>query len=419
MSPGVAERLDLRARGPVLPVCRPLVLCLLSLLLLAGPMAGAAPAAEPPRHPPEAVERYLESEASDLTAELERYNAARSLLVSHQGSRRVLSAFWSLERLDGDRVFLVARFEVGQGHWDSRSTRQLLEFRWRDGRLRLVGHGPPPALQDEGVTADVGRGCTENYYAPNPCVGTARRWAEFAEIYGLPLDRESATIYQAFSQDDRRAGERMLAAALGEAPPETRSVYPLQAEVDALNLSRYQQNLESPCDLDVYGPKPCPQIEQVYRDFARRQGLPDSPATAQMFAAYATGDFRRGDTLYALANDLEPPDYETPTAGIGRDVARAGLVAETGGESGGCTLNPYATRPCLSSVSAWERFRERYRLEDTARNARIFEAYAQGDFEAGDQLFAEAKNVTTAELLEAAGVDPGRLVIEVYPGGAQ
>lgn len=404
-----------RAAGrlPVLARLSALALGTAAALWLA---AGPAGALDPPLRPVEEVERYLSEHQDALREQVEAYNGRVGVLRSQNGSTRLLGAFWRVQRLDGDRVFLVGRIEVGRASWDGKYGRFSFEFQWRGGELKLLGHGPPPALQDAGVKEGIGQECVPNYYAPNPCLDTIQRWTDFSRIYGLPLDRSSAAIFQSFAQDDFRTGDRLLAAALGEPAPVVESAFALQDEVDALNLSRFQQNLESPCDLSPSGPKPCPQIEGVYRAFAQRHGLPEGPASAQMFAAYARGDFRSGDTLYALAMNLPRPTYDEPTTGIGRDAALAGLRPGGPGETGECSLNPHATRPCLSSVEAWQAFRARYRLPDTLESARIFEAYAEGDFSEGDELFAEAKGVSVVQLLEAAGVEPDRLIIEVYPG---
>ncbi|SMF32917.1 hypothetical protein SAMN06265365_11178 [Tistlia consotensis] len=393
--------------------------CLLAAVLAILCLAASGEAAQPPLRSQAEIEAYVSSHASDLQDQLQDYNREHGLVRGvTTGLTKVLSAFWTLQRFDGDRVFLIGRITAGKAAWDATLGRLLFEFQWQGGELKLVGHGKPPARQP-GVVDDDGRGgqrCVYNYFAPNPCLDTARRWTEFSEIYGLPKNRESAEIFEAFAQEDVRIGERLLASALGEPPPVTESVYELQAEVDALNLGRYQTNMENPCDLDAYGTKPCPEIDRVYHSFIASHGLPEGAATAQMFAAYAVGDFRRGDTIYALASNKPIPHYDEPTTTIGRDAAVAGLRPASPGEAGDCSLNPYGVRPCLDSVAAWQTFRARYQLADTAESARIFEAYAEGDFTAGDQLFAQAKDVSVAQLLEAAGVPSEKLVIEVYPG---
>lgn len=370
-----------------------------------------------PLHSQAEVEAYLSSHVDSLQDQLQDYNRQHNLVRGvTTGSTKVLSSFWDLQRLEGERVFLIARYVAGQADWDARKGRLLFEFRWQDGGLRLIAHGRPPAKQAGVTDDDIGQSCVDNYFSNRPCLDTVKRWTDFTEIYGLPKDRESAAIFQAFAQADTRTGERLLASALGEPPPVTESIYPMQAEVDALNLSRYQRDMGNPCDLDAHGIRPCPEVRHVYRAFIQRHGLPDAPATAGMFAAYAAGDFRRGDTLYAVAKDLPRPNYEDPTTAIGRDVALAGLRAPAGAEGGGCQLNPYDARPCPQAIQAWQRFRESYQLSDSIESARIFEAYTSGDFTAGDQLFAEAKGVSVVELLKAAGVPSDRLIIEVYPG---
>ena len=70
-------------------------------------------------------------------------------------------------------------------------------------------------------------------------------------------------------------------------------------------------------------------------------------------------------------------------------------------------------------VSLWRDFAARYALDDRAEHARIFQAYAEGDYRAADQLFAQAKGVSLEQFLEASGVPTEGLVIEVYPGRKQ
>ncbi len=364
----------------------------------------------------EELEAYLEENRPDLRRKLRRYNEANRLTISQDGHTDIDSMLWKIERLDGDRVFLVIVYDVGKRGWNKSRGAQLFELVWRDGELAFVGHSPPP--RGAGITGgwlgESGR-CIDNYYAPTPCPGTLRRWSEFAEFHGLPMTPETAAVFQAYRQHDVTTGDRLLARARGEPDPTGESVFPLQAEIQALDPRRYEGPPDNPCSIDPYGPRPCVELLPKFKEFAERHGLPPNRATGKMFEAYAFNDFPKADTLYALAKNLPVPKYGYVSTGIGRDAALAGMRMPQDGEAGGCSFNPYDPKPCLESLQAWRDFAARYELEDNAANASIFAAYAEGDLKAGDRLFASAKGVALDQLLEASGLAPKGLVIEVYP----
>jgi len=176
-------------------------------------------------------------------------------------------------------------------------------------------------------------------------------------------------------------------------------------------------NEERPCDLNPFGPRPCPQIARLFQDFAARHGLALDRRTGNMFEAYANGDFRKADVIYALAMGLPVPAYGYIPTGIAEDTAIAALLSRPQPTTRiECENNPYRTRPCPGAIRAWREFAERYGLEDNAGNAQIFQAYTEGEFREADQLFAQAKGISIEQLHEAAGVPSKGLVIEVYPG---
>jgi len=125
-----------------------------------------------------------------------------------------------------------------------------------------------------------------------------------------------------------------------------------------------------------------------------------------MFEAYAHGDFKRADVIYALAKGLPVPAYGYIPTGIAAEIAALGLErpSEQSNPDHACENNPYASKPCLNSLQVWRDFAERYQLEDNPDNARLFQAYSEGDYRLGDQLMAEAKGVSLEQLHEAAGV---------------
>ena len=137
-----------------------------------------------------------------------------------------------------------------------------------------------------------------------------------------------------------------------------------------------------------------------------------------MLKSYADGDFRRADVIYALAKGLDVPAYGYIPSGLAADVATLNL-GRYQNPSNPCDLTHYGPRPCLEVISLWRDFAGRYGLGDSAENARVFQAYAEGDYRAADQLFAQAKSVSLEQLLEASGVPTEGLVIEVYPGRKQ
>lgn len=384
--------------------------------------SASTPSAAAPSRSAEEVEAYLKDNENAVNKKLERYNKENIGLATRDGRWFIGALFWEIDSLDGDRVFLVIDYKVGRAYWQQRSNKLLFELRWTDGELEFVGHGnaPKEARKGGGWIGDASNRCIPNYYAPNPCIDTVRRWTEFSEFNNLPLNPESAAIFQAYAQNDAVTGNRMMARAKGLPDPTGESVFGLQGQVAAMNLGQYQQNTENPCDLNPYGPRPCTEILQKFQAFARQHGLAVNRSTAAMFEAYAYGNFVKADTLYAVAKGLDVPSYGYAPTGIARDAAFAALRQRpTGTEMGDCSQNPYAAKPCPESVEAWRTFAARYQLQDNAANARLFEAYADGNLRMGDRLFAQAKGVSLDTLLEASGVPPKDLTIEVYPGRRQ
>ena len=380
-----------------------------------------------PVMPADDLEAYLKSNEGELREQLQSYNRRVIKLSSTNDTWNIGSLFWDVEEVIGDRVLLVIRYGVGRAYWEVRRNAALFELRWKDDALEIVGHGPVPksASGRTGWIGDAdagirGKRCVYNYYAPRPCIDTVRRWTEFAAFNDLPLNQETAVIFQAYRHNATTMGDRLLARFRGEPDPTGESDFDLQAEVDAMDLRRYQETSEVACDLNPYGPRPCAEIVRKFKSFARRHDLPVNRSTGAMFEAYVNGDFRRADTLYAFAKGLPVPAYGYVPTGIARDSALAALRdTSAGAEIDSCTHNPYDTKPCLDSTQHWRDFAARYQLEDNAQNARIFAAYADGQMKLGDRLFAQAKGVSLDQLLEAAGVPAEGLVIEVYPGRRQ
>ena len=264
--------------------------------------------------------------------------------------------------------------------------------------------------------ATVGKNeCVYNYFAQKPCPDTKRRWEEFSELVDLPVDETSAVAFQAYMQNDKALGDRLVAVARGLPDPGGSSVFELQGEVQRLNPGQYQRGSKEPCNLNPSGAKPCPEIISMFKAFTERHGLDQDRRSASMFEAYAQGDYQKADVLYAVAKNLPVPSYGYIATGIARDVAALDLARYQHNISEPCDLNPYGPKPCLEIVKVWRQFAERYGLEDNQANARIFATYGEGEMRTADQLFAQAKGVSLEQLLEASGVPTSGLVIEVYP----
>ena len=387
------------------------------LLSISAPVLGAIPA-EKSRGD---VEKYLEANQTTFLERLKKYNVRHSLAISTSGVQNVFELSWEIHKLEGDLVHLVTNYVVGRPGWNSNAIgRYLFVLQWRSGHLQFVSHGPPPQNLAQGgavLPSTFDNGCVYNYFAANPCPDAKRKWTEFAEFHGLPLDGSSAAIFQAYKQADVATGDRLMARARGLPDPVSSSAFRLQGEVHALNLSSLQTT-KNPCDLNPFGARPCRGIRKVFEDFSARYHLPQDRSTASMLESYAQGDFRRADVGYALAKNLPVPRYGYAPTFMAAEVMtlKAKLPPHVFQRKVPCDLNPYGTRPCPEIIGVWRKFAKRYELADNAANAAIFETYAAGEARRADQLFAQAKGVSLEQLLDAAGAPKPGLVIEVYPG---
>ena len=365
------------------------------------------------------AQNWFESNVRGITRVLADYNKRTQFLVHSERQWNIKITSWKIHRVEAGRVFAAVNIEIGR--WNQTTAGALFELLREGDRYSILGHGPIPKSESgQGMLAtSQNLGCVYNYFSPRPCIGTLRIWREFTELHGLEMDGQSAKILQAYKHHDFETGNRLMARAQGLPDPGGASVFGLQADVTALNLGQYQRNPKTPCDLNPYGVRPCPEVQQIFEDFAARRGLPATQQTANMFEAYGNNDFRRADVSYALAKGLPVPAYGFIPTGVAREVAALNLSQYQTNLKSPCDLNPYGVKPCLQTIEIWRDFAERYQLADNQRNAAIFQAYANGEFKQGDQLLAQAKGVSLEQLLEASGVPTEGLVIEVFPGRKQ
>lgn len=368
------------------------------------------------------VEALLDAEENRLREALEDYNKQHRIAAFNWDDVwKIVTLKWSLDRISGDRAFVFIEFALGLMNY-RKPGQAMFEVSWDGEGFTIHSHvkGPRKPKGPRVLASSTARGCVYNYYHSRPCVDAKRRWQEFVALHELEMTPETAAIFQAYKENDKGTGDRLMAMARGLPDPGGESVFPLQSEVNAMNLRRIQQRESGSvgCDLNPYGVRPCLEAVRAYKTFIARHGLTDSRATGRMFEAYSEGDFRQADVIYALATGKPVPTYGYLPTGVARDrqVAKAVRIQSSVGRAVPCDISPYGVRPCLGTARLWREFAATYQLEDSAKNARIFAAYAEGELKHGDQLLAAAKGVSLEQLQEAAGLPQGGLVIEVYPG---
>ena len=94
---------------------------------------------------------------------------------------------------------------------------------------------------------------------------------------------------------------------------------------------------------------------------------------------------------------------------VAEDVLALGLWPDDS-RTFSCEHNYYGANPCLSSISLWRKFADRFQLERNRVSAEIFQAYIRRDYRMGDRLYSEMKGY---ELPPHGGYEgPGLEVLE-------
>ncbi len=406
------------ALGRRLARCHEALRCLALVGLLSFGLSAPAAALDLPQDEA-AFESYFDDNERDFLDHLGKYNDVHRLAPNATNSpSNVANLSWTFHDATGDSLFLIIYFESSRQWWTGQAYRGLFELKEQGGQLVIVNHGPVPrdGKRRGGFLGDQGKGCIYNIYATKPCVDAKRLLDEFAKVHGLQADPETAAILQAYKHHDKAVGDRLMAEARGLPAPSSTSAFALHDEVRNMNLGGAHVGSEVGCDLDPYGPRPCPDVLKRFKSFVARHGLPNNRRIANMFSSYAQGDFQKADAIYARSKGLPVPAYAYRPSALSDEVASLGSSDSAQGlEAEPCQHNPYSYRPCLNATRNWRDFATRYQLADTAENARIFQSYAEGDDRKGDQLFASAKGVTLEQFLAAAGVPTERFVVEIFP----
>jgi len=272
-----------------------------------------------------------------------------------------------------------------------------------------------------GIIPEDGRevACENNVYAANPCPEIVQAWYEFTELHDLPRSAHSAAMLQAYIERDYRTADRMYAGIKGYTLPEDARSGPSGARtVAGLGVER-ELGGDVSCNNDVMSGKPCPEAVRAFKKFAAEHGLTLNSQSAAMFQNYVEGRTREADRMFARSvggGDAEPRNDILASA------QSYGVERKAGMEVGECVNNYYASNPCLEAVRAWKDFAREHELELNRQSADIFESYVENNPERGDRLFASAKGMSVAELLEKRGhpaVAPAGqpLYVPVYPAG--
>ncbi len=271
-----------------------------------------------------------------------------------------------------------------------------------------------------GLVVDSGRDndCVHNYYSWNPCLKSIKFWRAFAERHGLAEDRISAKIFEAYVRRDYRLADKLYARAKGyELPPHGGYEGP-GLEVLDLKLPP-EDNQEQGCENNPYGANPCKGIAEAWEVFAAKHGLPRNRRGATVFQAYVNGDFVKGDRLYASLTGTHT-QYEIVHSGIGDEILALGIGISTT-ERDACDIDPYGFNPCNGAIRILREFAARHGMEVNRQTAKLMSAYANGDYERGDTLYASAKGITVDQLLDQRHVprktkerEVPRLIIDIH-----
>jgi len=187
------------------------------------------------------VENYLESNEHSFGQRLAAYNRRHRITISNDPLPKLRTFDWVITKIEGDQITLGINFMVGND-WNPASGRALFDLEWRDGELVFKSHRTwkKDVPAGGGMLADsTDRGCIYNYYTHRPCIDTLRKWREFTEFNDLPMNPQSAQIFQAYKHSEFTTGDRLLARARGQPDPTGETVFGLQAEITALNLRQY------------------------------------------------------------------------------------------------------------------------------------------------------------------------------------
>ena len=174
--------------------------------------------------------------------------------------------------------------------------------------------GPGSELADLGVVADrrcpaCQEKCSLNPFSDYPCLHAISIWRDFAEKHGLPLDRKSGQIFEAYAQKDFARGDRLYTSTTGRSTmlgdEEPHSQIGDEANQFGFGgIDRRCPACQEKCTYNYFADYPCVYAIQPWRDFAAKHGLPLDETSADIFQAYVERRFAEGDKLFAAEKGM-------------------------------------------------------------------------------------------------------------------
>lgn len=154
-------------------------------------------------------------------------------------------------------------------------------------------------------------------------------------------------------------------------------------------IGRLQDESEVGCSRDYTAPNPCSQVKKVLDEIIEKHGLPADVSTVVMLNAYAEGEYEKADKLYAAARGYALPDHlaDDPGSGTAAAIASYGVRPKISDDTS-CTNDPMGSKPCPEVVTAFNAFTREHGLPANAQTAKMFAAFADGDRERGERLYA-------------------------------
>ena len=150
--------------------------------------------------------------------------------------------------------------------------------------------------------------CTWDPYGANPCPNALSVFRAFAARHGLAPDARSARLFEAYTRGDFETGDVIYALAKNLEVP----AYGHIPSAAARELAGRWPELtrmatageEGGCEIDPHAPRPCAGTVPLWRDFAARYELDDTPENTRIFTAYAAGNLEAGDRFLADAKGV-------------------------------------------------------------------------------------------------------------------
>ncbi len=169
---------------------------------------------------------------------------------------------------------------------------------------RHAPRGISASVRKFGVPRSDGRdtACSNDVLSPKPCPKAVRAWQQFAEEHGLPLNKSTARMFEAYVEGRFREADKLYASAKEQYKEPPRNE--VHADVRGYGVRRRSGLEVGECENNYYAAFPCLDAVRAWRHFADKHGLDLNKQSADLFEAYVEGDPVKGDKLYAAAKGI-------------------------------------------------------------------------------------------------------------------